>query len=66
MNIQEYSKTFRKNSAFFTFLDVCFHVNRSKIKYLTTEKIFEKSSEFSLSMIYAAQIMLLKWDAPSR
>ena len=35
MNIQEKSK---KIQHFFTLLDVCFDMNRPKIKYLSTEK----------------------------
>ena len=38
----------KKFQHFFTLLDVCFHVNWSKINYLSTEKNFKKSSEFSL------------------
>jgi len=35
MNIHEQSK---KIEHFFALLDVCFHMNRSKTKYLSTEK----------------------------
>ena len=35
MNILEFSKKFQHFSAF---LGVCFHMNRLKIKYLSTEK----------------------------
>ena len=42
-------KNIQKNfSIFSSLLNVCFHVNRSAIKYLSTEKNFEKFSEFSL------------------
>ena len=54
MNIQEYSEKFQH---FSSLLNVCFHVNRSAIKYLSTKKKFEKFSEFSLSMVDMLMIM---------
>ena len=35
---------------------MCFHIDRSKLKYLSPEKNFEKSSEFSLYIIHIHEL----------
>ena len=47
----EYSRISEKFQHFSGLLDVCFHINRSKIKYLSTVKTSKKSSEFSLTIV---------------
>ena len=50
LNIQEYPKKFKHFSGL---LDVCFHINRSKIKYLSTEKTWKNPRNFTdLKKIY--------------
>ena len=40
-----------KKKCYSALLDICFHMNSSKIKYVSLEKNFEKSLEFNLVLV---------------